>query len=82
MQRKVILSADSPCDLGEQLRARYDVYFFPFHILLGEQSYTDSVDIHPEDLYQAWREKATAQNLCDYPSGIYGILSGLGQCWI
>lgn len=57
MQRKVILSADSPCDLGEQLRARYDVYFFPFHILLGEQSYTDSVDIHPEDLYQAWREK-------------------------
>ena len=57
MQRKVILSADSPCDLGEQLRSRYDVHFFPFHILLGEQPYTDSVDIHPEDLYQAWREK-------------------------
>lgn len=57
MQRKVILSADSPCDLGEELRTRYDVHFFPFHILLGEQSYTDSVDIHPEDLYQAWREK-------------------------
>ncbi len=57
MQRKVILSADSPCDLGEELRARYDVHFFPFHILLGEQPFIDSVDIHPEDLYRAWKER-------------------------
>lgn len=57
MHRKVILSADSPCDLGEELQQRYDVHFFPFHILLGETSYIDSVDITPDDLYRAWRER-------------------------
>lgn len=57
MGRKVILSADSPCDLGEELQRRYEVHFFPFHILLGDTSYIDSVDIAPDDLYRAWREQ-------------------------
>ena len=33
-QRKVILSADSTCDLGEELKARYDVHYYPFRIIL------------------------------------------------
>ena len=57
MEPKIILSADSTCDLGPQLQQQYDVHFYPFHILLGDRSYTDSVDIQPEDLYRAWREK-------------------------
>lgn len=57
MERKIILSADSTCDLGPQLQQQYDVHFYPFHILLGDRSYTDSVDIQPEDLYRAWRER-------------------------
>ena len=57
MERKIILSADSTCDLGPQLQKLHDVHFYPFHILLDEHSYTDSVDIQPEDLYRAWREK-------------------------
>ena len=36
MERKIILSADSTCDLGDTLKERYHVHFFPFHILLGE----------------------------------------------
>ncbi len=57
MERKIILSADSTCDLGDALKERYHVHFFPFHILLGENSYIDGRDICPEDLYRAWREK-------------------------
>ena len=57
MERKIILSADSTCDLGPQLQQQYDVHFYPFHILLDDRSYTDSVDIQPEDLYRAWRER-------------------------
>lgn len=57
MEHKIILSADSTCDLGANLKERYHVHFFPFHILLGEDSYVDGVDIQPEDLYRAWREK-------------------------
>ena len=57
MGQKIILSADSTCDLGPQLQQQYQVHFYPFHILLEDHSYTDSVDIHPEDLYQAWRQR-------------------------
>ncbi len=57
MERKIILSADSTCDLGPQLQQQNEVHFYPFHILLGDRSYTDSVDIRPEDLYQAWRQQ-------------------------
>lgn len=57
MERKIILSADSTCDLGPQLQQQYQVHFYPFHIQLGDRSYTDSVDIQPDDLYQAWRQQ-------------------------
>ena len=32
---KIILSADSTCYLGEELKARYDVHYYPFHIILA-----------------------------------------------
>lgn len=57
MGKKVILTADSTCDLGEELKSRYQVHYYPYHIILGEKQYTDSVDITPDDLYTAWREK-------------------------
>ena len=57
MQRKVILSADSSCDLGPQLIQQYHVHLFPFTILLDGQAYTDGEGITPDDLYRAWWEK-------------------------
>lgn len=57
MDRKIILSADSTCDLGEELKEKYQVHFYPFHIILDEKDYQDNVDIYPEDIYQAWWEK-------------------------
>ena len=57
MGKKVILTADSTCDLGEDLKERYQVHYYPYHIILGEKQYTDSVDIVPDDLYAAWRER-------------------------
>lgn len=53
-QRKVILSADSTCDLGEELKARYDVQYYPFHIILEGKQYQDNVDIHVQEIYQAY----------------------------
>ena len=55
--QKIILSADSTCDIGEELKQRYQVNFFPYHILLDGKEYTDGVDITPDDLYRAWWEK-------------------------
>lgn len=58
MTDKIILSADSTCDLSPELKERYQVQYFPYHIILDGKQYTDGVDIQPEDLYQAyWGKK-------------------------
>ena len=71
MERKIILSADSTCDLGTELQEKYQVHFYPFHVILEGKDYQDNVDIHPEDLYRAWRErrqlpKTAAINVSEY----------------
>ena len=55
--RKILLSADTPCDIGETLRERYSVSLYPLHIILGGKQYTDSLDIHPQMIFDHWREK-------------------------
>lgn len=70
-QRKVILSADSTCDLGEELKARYDVHYYPFHIILEGKDYQDNVDIHVQEIYQAYYDrralpKTAAINVGEY----------------
>ncbi len=48
---KILLSADSTCDISGELLARTKVNLFPMHIILGENSYDDGVDIRPDDIY-------------------------------
>lgn len=57
LTNNIILSADSTCDIGPELQARYDVHFFNFHIQVGEQTYVDREEISPDDIYRAWRER-------------------------
>ncbi len=52
--QKILLSADTPCDIGDELKARYKVSLYPLHIILDGKQYTDSLDIQPYDLYEAW----------------------------
>lgn len=53
-ENKIILSADSTCDLGEELKARYDVHYYPFHIILEEKDYQDNVDITVNEIFSAY----------------------------
>jgi DegV family protein with EDD domain len=53
---KVILSADSACDLDDILRKRYAVHCYPYHILLGDKQYQDGVDITADEIYHAFQE--------------------------
>lgn len=56
---EIILSADSTCDLTEELRNQYQVHTMPYHIHLEGKDYIDNVDITPEVLYEAyWKRKA------------------------
>lgn len=71
MSKKVILTADSTCDLTPELFERYNVRRLPFHILLDEQSYLDGVDLYPDDIYRVYSEKkilpkTAAINMAEY----------------
>lgn len=51
MGRKVIIASDSTCDLSKELIEQYDVKIIPLHIILGDESYNDGVNIHLSELY-------------------------------
>lgn len=57
MPKKVILSADSTCDLNPELVDQYSVNLYPYHIILEGKSYIDNVDISAEELYAAYRSR-------------------------
>ncbi|MDE6838521.1 MAG: DegV family protein, partial [Acutalibacter sp.] len=50
-EKKIVLSADSTCDIGEELKARYDVHFYPFHIILEGRDYQDNVDVTVKEIF-------------------------------
>ena len=52
--QKIRLSADTPCDIGDECKARYQVSLHPLHIILDDKQYTDGFDITSLQLYEAW----------------------------
>ncbi len=52
MGKKIIISADSTCDLTPELLAKHHIVTLPLYITFGEQSFRDGVDITPDDLYK------------------------------
>lgn len=47
-----VISSDSTTDLSPKLRERYNIEVLPLVITLGDKSYTDGVDITPDDIYE------------------------------
>ena len=69
---KVILTADSTCDLTKELSRQCEVArYIPLHIVLGEKSYEDGVNIVPPDIYKNFEvtgtlPKTAAVNVSEY----------------
>ena len=57
MSAKVILASDSTSDLNEELIARYGVQLIPLTVNLGDNQYTDGVDIDPDMIYRYYEER-------------------------
>lgn len=57
MSKKVVLIADSTCDLSADLIEKYEVVINPLHVVLDDVSYNDGVDIQPDDIYRTYAEK-------------------------
>ncbi|MBE6931319.1 MAG: DegV family protein [Ruminococcaceae bacterium] len=71
MTKRVVLSADSTCDLGQKYGELYRVAQIPFHVFLEGRDYLDNVDIHPSDIFDAYRQrrslpKTGAVNVSEY----------------
>ena len=49
--KKIILTADSTCDLSKELVERYDVRIVPFNVILGNETFLDGITVKPEDIY-------------------------------
>ena len=58
--RKVAIISDSTCDLSIELLEKYQITTVPLHIHLGEEEYSDGINITPEQIYE-WSDanKAT-----------------------
>lgn len=68
---KIILSADSTCDLNSDLIRTYNVNTSPYTIFLGNKSYKDNIDITPFEIFTAYKEdkilpKTSAINVIEY----------------
>ena len=48
---KILLSADSTCDISGSWLERTEAHLLPMHIILGEKSYEDGVNITPDEIY-------------------------------
>jgi fatty acid-binding protein DegV len=48
----VKITADSTCDLSPDILAGLDITLAPLHILVGDQTFRDGVDITPADIFR------------------------------
>jgi len=71
MTKRVVLSADNTCDLGQKYGELYRVAQIPYHVYLEGRDYLDNVDIHPVNIFDAYRQrgalpKTGAVNVSEY----------------
>ena len=45
------ITADSTCDLGEELALRYGVKIMPLTVTMGAKDFRDGVDVTPQDIF-------------------------------
>ena len=48
---KISVTADSTCDIPQEIREKNNIEIIPFGVMLGEELRHDGVDVVPQDLY-------------------------------
>ena len=43
--------SDSTCDLSPEQIKKYNIHLMPLYVQLGDKTFRDGVDIHPDDIY-------------------------------
>lgn len=71
MKKKVLIAADSTCDLSKELLERYGVKILPLGVTLGDRFYKDGVDMDPDTIYRHYEStgelpKTAAVNIGEF----------------
>ncbi len=71
MSEKVIIASDSTTDLSPELIEKHNIHIIPLGVTLGEQVYTDGVDINPDMIYENYQKtgklpKTSAANIAEF----------------
>ncbi len=71
MSGKVIIASDSTCDLSAELIRQNGIEILPLGVTLGEQTFTDGVDICADDIYAHYEKtkqlpKTAAVNIASF----------------
>ncbi len=59
MIKPVAITADTPIDLSPEDAARFNITTIPLHVTLGDKSFSDGIDIVPEDIFKNYDENHT-----------------------
>ena len=67
------ITADSTCDLSEEIIKAMNITLIPLHIIVGDQVFRDGVDITPQDIFRKVEQenqvcKTSAVNVYQYVS--------------
>ncbi|MBE6754711.1 MAG: DegV family protein [Ruminococcaceae bacterium] len=72
MSKKVILTIDSTCDLSEELIQQYNIdEVFPLHVLYGDQSFDDGINMFPDEIYKRFYDSGTLPTTAAISIGEY-----------
>lgn len=76
---KIVISCDSTCDLGEELISKNDIRVMPLIIYLGEEQYSDNVDVTTNDIFSyvdktGTLPKTAARSIFEYQEFFENIL--------
>ena len=71
MSNNIIIGSDSTCDLSPELIEKYNIKIVPLKVNLGEDEFTDGVDIDPDKIYAHYEKKGelpktSAPNIVDF----------------
>lgn len=77
---KIKISADSTCDLSEQLIQQNNISIMPLCVSLGEKNCLDGVTIQPQDIYDYYAAtkklpKSGARSVVEYSEFFQGLLA-------
>ncbi len=56
MKMKIKITSDSTCDLSPELVEKFNIGIVPLHVIMGGKTYSDGVDVVPEDIFRYVKE--------------------------